>query len=164
MNLTHIDEQGHARMVDVTGKAETVRRAVTYGEVHASPETIRKIADHEVTKGDVLTVAKIAGIMAAKRTGDLIPMCHPISLTHVEVDLKLDVDQGKVLITASATASGKTGVEMEAMTAVSIAALTIYDMCKAVDRTITISSVMLVEKHGGKSGSFVRPGWKQTIG
>lgn len=160
MDLTHIDEQGRARMVDVTEKAETVRRAVTYGEVHASPDTIQKIADHEVTKGDVLTVAKIAGIMAAKRTGDLIPMCHPIPLTHVELDLKLDIEQGKVVITASATASGKTGVEMEALTAVSVAALTIYDMCKAVDRTITISSVMLIEKHGGKSGSFVRPGWE----
>lgn len=157
MNLTHIDGKGRARMVDVTEKSETVRRAVTYGEVHASPDTIRKIANNEVTKGDVLTVAKIAGIMAAKRAGDLIPMCHPISLTHVGLDLKLDVEQGKVLITASATASGKTGVEMEALTAVSVAALTIYDMCKAVDRTMSIASVMLLEKHGGKSGSFVRP-------
>lgn len=163
MDLTHIDEQGRARMVDVTEKAETARRAVAYGEVHASPDTIRKIADHEVTKGDVLTVAKIAGIMAAKRTGDLIPMCHPIPLTHVGMDLKLDVEQGKVLITGSATAFGKTGVEMEALAAVSVAALTIYDMCKAVDRTITISSVMLIEKHGGKSGSFVRPGWESPV-
>lgn len=156
MDLTHIDEEGRARMVDVTDKAETVRRAVTYGEVLASPDTIRMIADHEVAKGDVITVAKIAGIMAAKRTGELIPMCHPIPLTHVGLDLSLDAEQGKVMITATATAAGKTGVEMEAMTAVSVAALTIYDMCKAVDRTITISSVMLLEKHGGKSGSFVR--------
>lgn len=160
MELTHIDESGRARMVDVTDKPDTVRRAVAYGEVHAAPETIQKVAQHEIAKGDVLAVAKIAGIGAAKQTGSLIPLCHPIPLTHVDLDISLDPEHGHVTILATAIAAGKTGVEMEAMTAVSVAALTIYDMCKAIDRTMTISSVLLVEKHGGKSGSFIRPGWK----
>jgi cyclic pyranopterin phosphate synthase len=164
MNLTHLDERGRARMVDVTGKPETVRRAVAHGEVHAAPETVRMIADNRIAKGSVLTVAQLAGIGAAKRTGELIPLCHPIPLTHVDLVLELDPEQGRVLITATAVASGKTGVEMEAMTAVAVAALTVYDMCKAVDRTMTIASVMLVEKHGGKSGSFVRPGWTSASG
>ena len=159
MDLTHIDESGHARMVDVTDKPETVRRAVAYGEVHAKPATIQQVVQNEIAKGDVVTVAKVAGINAAKQTGSLIPMCHPILLSHVDLDFSLDPTQGLVTILASATATGKTGIEMEAMAAVSVAALTIYDMCKAIDRTMTITSVMLVEKHGGKSGSFQRPGW-----
>lgn len=164
MELTHVDESGHAQMVDVTEKAETVRRAVAYGEVHAEPATIRKVARHDIIKGDVVTVAKIAGIGAAKQTSALIPMCHPIPLSHVELDISLHPDQGRVAIMATAVATGRTGVEMEAMTAVSVAALTIYDMCKAVDRTMVIHSVMLVEKHGGKSGSFIRPGWTPLEG
>ena len=159
MDLTHIDEKGNVRMVDVTDKPVTDRRAVAYGEVKAAPETIRKISADEMGKGDVLTTAKIAGISAAKRTGDLIPMCHPIPLTHVEIDFTLNEDKGRIGILASAVASGKTGVEMEALTAVSVTALTIYDMCKAVDRTMEIASVLLVEKRGGKSGTFKRPGW-----
>ena len=159
MDLTHIDEKGNVRMVDVTDKPVTARRAVAYGEVKAAPETIRKISADEMGKGDVLTTAKIAGISAAKRTGDLIPMCHPIPLTHVEIDLTLNEDEGRIGILAAAVASGKTGVEMEALTAVSVTALTIYDMCKAVDRTMEIASILLVEKRGGKSGTFKRPGW-----
>ena len=159
MDLTHIDEKGNVRMVDVTDKPVTDRRAVAYGEVKAAPETIRKISADEMGKGDVLTTAKIAGISAAKRTGDLIPMCHPIPLTHVEIDFTLNEDEGRIGILASAVASGKTGVEMEALTAVSVTALTIYDMCKAVDRTMEIASILLVEKQGGKSGTFKRPGW-----
>lgn len=162
MELTHLDESGRARMVDVTGKLETVRRAVAYGEVHADRETIQKVAQHEIAKGDVLTVAKIAGIGAAKRTGELIPLCHPIPLSHVDLAFTLDAERGMITIKATATATGKTGVEMEAMTAVAVAALTIYDMCKAIDRTMTITSVFLVEKHGGKSGTFIRPGWEPS--
>ncbi len=159
MDLTHIDDKGNVRMVDVTDKPVTDRRAVAYGEVKAAPETIRKISADEMGKGDVLTTAKIAGISAAKRTGNLIPMCHPIPLTHVEIDLTLNEDEGRIGILAAAVASSKTGVEMEALTAVSVAALTIYDMCKAVDRTMEIASILLVEKQGGKSGTFKRPGW-----
>ncbi len=159
MDLTHIDKKGRVRMVDVTDKPVTERRAVAYGEVKAASETIRKISADEMGKGDVLTTAKIAGITAAKRTGDLIPMCHPIPLTHVEIDLTLNEDEGRIGILAAAVASGKTGVEMEALTAVSVAALTIYDMCKAVDRSMEIASILLVEKQGGKSGTFKRPGW-----
>ncbi|MEE2709899.1 MAG: cyclic pyranopterin monophosphate synthase MoaC [Gemmatimonadota bacterium] len=158
MNLTHVDEHGNARMVDVTEKLETVRRAVAYGEVQTEPETIRKINQNEFAKGDVLTVAKLAGIGAAKQTGNLIPLCHPIALTHVDLDITTDTEENLVAIKATAIAAGKTGVEMEALTAVSVAALTVYDMCKAGDRTMTITSVMLIEKHGGKSGAFVRPG------
>ena len=160
MDLSHLDEKGRVRMVDVTEKQVTDRRAVAYGEVRSATDTIRKISADEMGKGDVLTTAKIAGISAAKRTGDLIPMCHPIPLTHVEIDITLNEDVGTIGILATAVASGKTGVEMEALTAVSVAALTVYDMCKAVDRTMEIASVLLVEKHGGKSGSFRRPGWQ----
>ncbi len=159
MDLTHLDEQGRVRMVDVTEKPVTDRRAVAYGEVKAASETIRKITADEMGKGDVLTTAKIAGISGAKRTGDLIPMCHPVPLTHVEIDLAPNEDAGRIGILATAVASGKTGVEMEALTAVSVAALTIYDMCKAVDRTMEIASILLVEKEGGRSGTFKRPGW-----
>ncbi len=162
MNMTHIDEHGRARMVDVTEKPVTPRRAVAYGEVQTEPETMRKINQNEFAKGDVLTVAKLAGIGAAKQTGSLIPLCHPIPLTHVDLDITTNTNKNVVEIRATAIAAGKTGVEMEALTAVSVAALTVYDMCKAVDRTMTITSVMLIEKHGGKSGAFVRPGWQAS--
>ena len=162
MNMTHIDEHGNARMVDVTEKPETVRRAVAYGEVQAEPDTIGKINQNEFAKGDVLTVAKLAGIGAAKQTSSLIPLCHPIPLTHVDLDITTDTEENLVVIRATAIATGKTGIEMEALTAVSVAALTVYDMCKAVDRSMTITSVMLIEKHGGKSGAFVRPGWQAS--
>ena len=160
MDLSHLDEKGRVRMVDVTEKPVTERRAVAYGEVRAATDTIRKISADEMGKGDVLTTAKIAGISAAKRTGDLIPMCHPIPLDHVKIDISLDEDAARIGILATALSSGKTGVEMEALTAVSVTALTIYDMCKAVDRTMEIASILLVEKEGGRSGRFVRPGWE----
>ncbi len=160
MELSHLDEKGRVRMVDVTEKPVTERRAVAYGEIRAATDTIRKISADEMGKGDVLTTAKIAGISAAKRTGDLIPMCHPIPLDHVEIDISLDEDAARIGILATALSSGKTGVEMEALTAVSVAALTIYDMCKAVDRTMEIASILLVEKEGGRSGRFIRPGWE----
>lgn len=159
MELTHIDEKGRVHMVDVTDKPVTERRAVAYGEVKATSETIRKISSDEMGKGDVLTTAKIAGVAAAKRTSELIPMCHLIGINHVEIELDLNEGEGKVSIFAVVLASGKTGVEMEALTAVSVAALTIYDMCKAVDRTMEITSILLVEKQGGKSGVFKHPGW-----
>ena len=162
MDLTHIDEHGKASMVDVTDKPETVRRAVAYGEICAEPETIERIDRNELTKGDVLTVAKLAGISAAKQTGSLIPLCHPIPLSHVDLDLKTDTKSSRVTICATAVAAGRTGIEMEALTAVSVAALTVYDMCKAVDRTMEIGSIMLIEKEGGKSGRFIRPGWDAT--
>lgn len=160
MDLSHLDEKGRVRMVDVTEKPVTERRAVAYGEIRAATDTIRKISADEMGKGDVLTTAKIAGISAAKRTGDLIPMCHPIPLDHVEIDISLDENAARIGILATALSSGKTGVEMEALTAVSVAALTIYDMCKAVDRTMEIASILLVEKEGGRSGRFIRPGWE----
>ena len=160
MDLSHLDEKGRVRMVDVTEKPVTERRAAAYGEVRAATDTIRKISADEMGKGDVLTTAKIAGISAAKKTGDLIPMCHPIPLDHVKIDISLDEDAARIGILATALSSGKTGVEMEALTAVSVAALTIYDMCKAVDRTMEIATILLVEKEGGRSGRFIRPGWE----
>ncbi len=160
MDLTHLDKRGRVRMVDVTEKPVTERRATAYGEVRSLAETIRRISADEMGKGDVLTTAKIAGISAAKRTGDLVPMCHPVPLTHVDIEIALNEDRGSVGILATAVASGRTGVEMEALTAVSATALTIYDMCKAVDRTMEIASILLVEKQGGRSGVFRRPGWE----
>ena len=154
--LTHFDEKGHARMVDVTPKAETLRIAVARGHINAKPETIRLITEQGVAKGDVLEVARIAGIMVAKRTGDLIPLCHPLALTSVKVDVSVNADANRVEIEAEVQTVGRTGVEMEAMTAVSVACLTVYDMCKAVDREMEISDIRLVKKMGGKSGTFVR--------
>jgi len=147
--LSHIDSEGRAQMVDVSAKADTERIAIAKGEVHMKKETLELIRAGAMKKGDVLTTAKLAGIMGAKRTSDLIPLCHPISLTHISVDLELKDD--RVEITATARTIGKTGVEMEALTAVSITALTIYDMAKAVEKTMQITNVRLVEKHGGKS-------------
>ena len=154
-HLTHLDDSGTARMVDVGHKADTERIAVAGGEVIMQPETLRLIRDGAIKKGDVLTIARIAGIMAAKRTSELIPLCHPIALTHLDVNLSLDEATNRVIIEATARTIGKTGVEMEALTAVSAAALTIYDMAKAVDRGMHIQNIRLLEKHGGKSGDYV---------
>ena len=154
-SLSHLDETGRAHMVNVGQKNNTERMAVARGEVHMRSETLALIRQGAVKKGDVLTVAQLAGIMAAKRTSELIPLCHLLQLTHVEVDLVLDDALPGVRITAQACSVGKTGVEMEALTAVSIAALTIYDMAKAVEKTMRIQNIRLVEKHGGRSGDVI---------
>ena len=151
-NLTHIDEHGRARMVDVGAKPDTERIAVAKGEVHMLKSTLELIRAGQIKKGDVLTIAQIAGISASKRTSELIPLCHPLPLTKVDVDLALDESIPGVTITATAKTIGKTGVEMEALTAVSVAALTIYDMPKAAENTMRIQNIRLIEKHGGQSG------------
>lgn len=153
--LTHLDAEGKAQMVDVSEKQETARRAVARGFVRLAPETIQLLRDNRVPKGDALAVARIAGIMAAKRTSELIPLCHPLPLTRVAVELKI-TDDG-VEIEAEVAVTGKTGVEMEALTAVSVAALTLYDMVKAVDRAAVLTDIRLTEKSGGKSGDYHRP-------
>ncbi len=155
--LTHFDEQGGARMVDVSEKPATLRRAVARGHVRMAPATLALVTGGTAAKGDVLGVARLAGIMAAKRTADLIPLCHPLALSRVAVDLKADPDAGRVLIEAEVATTGPTGVEMEALTAVSVAALTVYDMLKAVDRGMVIGEVRLALKEGGKSGRFEAP-------
>jgi len=155
MELTHFDENGRARMVDVSEKAETARFAVASGRVDMRPETLERIRSGQIAKGDVLAVAQVAGIMAAKQTASLIPMCHPLAITGAKLDFRL-VEPGTVEIEAMVKVTGKTGVEMEALTAVSVAALTIYDMCKAVDKTMVIGDISLQEKAGGKSGHFIR--------
>lgn len=152
--LSHIDDSGKARMVDVTQKPVTVRVARARGFVRTSPETLSRIASQKIAKGNPLETARIAGILAAKNTAQMIPLCHPLSLTHVDVHCQLG-GQG-IEIEATATAEGKTGVEMEALAAVSVAALTIYDMCKAVDREMVITEVCLLEKKGGRSGHYRR--------
>ncbi len=152
--LTHLDEQGRARMVDVGDKPDTEREAIARGEVRMRPETLRLLREGNLPKGDVLATARIAGIMAAKRTADLIPLCHTLLLTHVGVDFTLDEETSRVIITATVRCRGKTGVEMEALTAVSVAALTIYDMAKAVERGMVIGEIRLLEKRGGKSGDW----------
>jgi len=154
-SLTHLDSSGRARMVDVTEKSETDRLAVARGEVRMRPETLRLIREGNLKKGDVLTVAQLAGIMAAKRTAELIPLCHPLPLTHVDVTFRLMKELPGVEITASVRTTAKTGAEMEALTAVSVAALTIYDMAKAAEKTMRIENIRLVEKRGGKSGDVV---------
>jgi cyclic pyranopterin phosphate synthase len=153
--LTHIDENGASRMVDVSEKDVTERIAVAHARVTMKPETFSLIMDKKITKGDVLGVARVAGIMAAKKTSELVPMCHPLNLNSVKIDYE-DNNQDSIEITSEVKVSGKTGVEMEALTAVSICALTIYDMCKSADRSMLISDVYLVKKSGGKSGNFVR--------
>jgi len=153
--LTHFDAQGQAHMVDVGAKAATRRVAVASGHIQMLPETLSLIAQGHARKGDVLGVARLAGIMGAKRTADLIPLCHPIALTRVTVDFEIQAEQQRVVCTASAETVGPTGVEMEALTAVQVALLTIYDMCKAADRGMVIGDVKLLEKHGGKSGRWV---------
>jgi cyclic pyranopterin monophosphate synthase len=154
--LTHFDAQGQAIMVEVGDKQETVRVAVARGEVRMELATLLRIVDRRIEKGDVFSVARLAGIMAAKKTSELIPLCHPLMLTSVAVELTPDVQSGVVEIEATVKVTGRTGVEMEALQAVSTAALTIYDMCKAVDKQMLITNIRLEEKHGGKSGSFVR--------
>ncbi len=154
--LSHVDEQGRVRMVDVTGKDVTRRVAVAQGVVTMRAETLAAIAEGQIPKGDVLTVARIAGIMAAKKTSELIPMCHPLNISGVEVKLTPRESPPSVEIEATVRISGRTGVEMEALTAVSVAGLTIYDMCKAVDRDMTVGEIRLMHKSGGKSGTFER--------
>ncbi len=153
-NLTHIDKDGNAVMVDVSAKDDTARTATAEGRVEMLPETAALIAGGGVKKGDVLSIAQLAGIMGAKKTPDLIPLCHPIALSAVEVTLALDADASAVTVTATCRTTGKTGVEMEALTAVAVAALTVYDMCKAVDRGMRITGIRLIHKAGGKSGTY----------
>lgn len=155
--LTHFDQKGKARMVDVSAKADTLREAVARAEIVMLPDTLNIIKTGGISKGDVLGVARVAGIMAAKETGRLIPMAHPIYLTGVSVDFLIR-DPDRVLIEARVRTTGKTGVEMEALTAAGVAALTIYDMCKSVDRGMTVNGIRLVEKSGGKSGVYLREG------
>lgn len=156
--LTHIDEHGRARMVDVGAKLDTERVAIARCEVAMKPETLALIQSGGVAKGDVIGVARVAGIMAAKKTGELIPLCHPLPVTSASVDFAFDEAGSRVLIEARVATVGKTGVEMEALTACSVAALTIYDMAKAVDKGMVIGQVRLVKKTGGKSGTYLRPG------
>ncbi len=152
--LTHIDDQGNAHMVDVSDKAVTDRTAIATGRVLMKPETLALILEGRAKKGDVLGVARIAGIMAAKRTSDLVPLCHPLAITKITVELEPNVAENAVDVSALVKVSGQTGVEMEALTAASIACLTVYDMVKAVDRGIVITDLKLIEKTGGKSGTF----------
>ncbi|MBI1280204.1 MAG: cyclic pyranopterin monophosphate synthase MoaC [Anaerolineaceae bacterium] len=152
--LTHLDERGAARMVDVGTKPDTERIAIAAGTVYMKPATLLLIRQGALKKGDVLTVARIAGIMAAKKTSELIPLCHPIPLTDLDVELSLDEPTSSVRIVATARTTGKTGVEMEALTAVSVAALTVYDMAKAVDRDMRLSDIRLLEKRGGQHGDY----------
>ncbi len=153
--LTHLDEQGRAHMVDIGQKPDTERIAVARGEIHMKKETLDLIRAGQIKKGDVLTVAQIAGIAGSKRTSELIPLCHPLPLTKVDVDLEMDESLPGVVITATAKTIGKTGVEMEALTAVSVAALTVYDMAKAAEKTMRIQNIRLIEKHGGQSGDVL---------
>ena len=152
--LTHLDKAGRARMVDVSAKDVTERLARVQGEIRMRPETVELIARNQVAKGNVLETARMAGIMAAKKTADLIPLCHPLSLTWVDVEF--EVGEDRISVEAQALIHARTGVEMEAMTAASVALLTIYDMCKAADREMVISEVRLMEKRGGRSGTFTR--------
>jgi cyclic pyranopterin monophosphate synthase len=154
--LTHLDDQGRASMVDVSDKDVTERTATAAGSVTMLPETLTLIEQGLAKKGDVLTVAKIAGIQAAKQTASLIPLCHPLNLSAIDVELSVNREASRVDISARCLLNAKTGVEMEALTAVSVAALTVYDMCKAVDRGMVIGEIGLIEKHGGKSGSWIR--------
>ena len=155
-NLTHIDKKGHAKMVDVTNKPATEREAIARGTVCMKKETLKLITDKKISKGDVFETARLAGIMAAKKTGEFIPLCHPLNITSVSVNFDVDKKKNKVGIEAKVKCTGQTGVEMEALIAVSVAALTIYDMCKAVDKAMVISDIMLMEKRGGKSGEWRR--------
>jgi len=153
--LTHLDDQGHTQMVDIGDKPDTERLAIASGEVQMKRATLDLIREGAISKGDVLTVAQIAGIAAAKRTSELIPLCHSLPITHIDVSLSLDDILPGVVITASVKTTGKTGVEMEALTAVTVAALTVYDMAKAAEKTMKIQNIRLLEKHGGRSGNIV---------
>lgn len=154
--LTHMNEQGRAKMVDVSGKADTERVGVASGRIQMKPETLELITGQKIKKGDVLAVAQVAGIMAAKKTWETIPMCHPLLLTGVDIQFEIFPETSEIEARASVKTTGKTGIEMEALNAVSAALLTIYDMCKAVDRGMVIREIMLIEKDGGKSGHFIR--------
>lgn len=154
--LTHFNREGRAYMVDVGNKEDTQRVAIAEGTVLMQPETLNMIKDNKIAKGDVLGVAQVAGIMAAKKTSEIIPMCHPLMLSGVEINFTINENENKIIIQSKVKTVGKTGVEMEALTAVAAASLTIYDMCKAVDRGMTIQSIYLLEKSGGKSGHFLR--------
>ncbi|MBE9572815.1 MAG: cyclic pyranopterin monophosphate synthase MoaC [Proteobacteria bacterium] len=154
--FTHLDEKGRSKMVDVTVKEPTTREAVVRGKVLMNPDTVAIIDQGRMAKGDVFGVARIAGIMAAKKTSDIIPMCHPLELTGIDIDFSSNAEKGEITIEATVKTVGRTGVEMEAMTAVSAAALTIYDMCKSADREIILSDIKLITKRGGKSGTFIR--------
>ncbi|MEA1970824.1 MAG: cyclic pyranopterin monophosphate synthase MoaC [Thermodesulfobacteriota bacterium] len=156
MEFTHLDENNRPKMVDVTAKDPTLREAFASGMVLMRSDTVRAVESGGVSKGNVYTTAKIAGVMAAKKTSDIIPMCHPLELTGIDIDFSSDVEKGEITITARVRTFNRTGVEMEAMTAVSVAALTIYDMCKSADRAIVLSDIKLLKKSGGKSGTFVR--------
>ena len=156
--LTHLDDEGTARMVDVSAKEPTTRRAVARAVVRMAPATAARVAAGDAPKGDVLGVARVAGIQAAKRTGELIPLCHPLALDHVDVDAQLDAEAGTVTLTATAAVTARTGVEMEAMTGAAVAALTVYDMVKGLERGVRIEAVELLRKSGGRSGEWVRPG------
>lgn len=153
--LSHFNEEGRSRMVDVGDKEDTARIAIAEGEVVMRPETLRLINEGKISKGDVLAVAQVAGIMAAKQTSQIIPMCHPLMLTSVDLNFKINEEAHKIIIKSKVKTVGRTGVEMEALTAVAIAGLTIYDMCKAVDRRMTIKAIRLIEKAGGKSGHYL---------
>ncbi len=153
--LTHINHKGEAKMVDVSAKDDTIRQAIVTGGIRMNPDTLAKIKQNQMKKGDVLATARIAGIMGAKRTPDLIPLCHTILVNEISVDFEF-IGEDFIKITAMAKSTGKTGVEMEAMTAAAVSALTIYDMCKAVDRGMSIESICLQEKSGGKSGTYIR--------
>ena len=153
-NLTHLDDQGRAAMVDVGGKQATERKAIARGAVHMAADTLARIQANDIKKGDVIGTARLAGVMAAKRTGELIPLCHPLPLDYVDVAIEPDPALPGLVISATAQITAKTGVEMEALTAVSAAALTIYDMAKAIDKTMRISDLRLVHKSGGRSGTF----------
>lgn len=157
--LTHINDEGRARMVDVGDKDVTDREAVAYGCVYMKAETLDRIREGTIKKGDVLSVAQVGGIMGAKNTPHIIPMCHPIMITGCDISFNMNFDKCRIEITSKVRNTGKTGVEMEALTAVSVAALTIYDMCKAIDREMVISDIMLLKKSGGKSGLFEREGF-----
>jgi cyclic pyranopterin monophosphate synthase len=154
-DFTHLDEDGRVRMVDVGDKKETKRTAVAVGKISMETKTLERIMDTKVKKGNVLEAARIAGVMAAKKTSDLIPMCHPLNITHARVDFSFDVQKNAIEIEAEASLFGKTGVEMEALTAVSVSALTIYDMCKSYDKAMKISDIYLKSKSGGKSGNYI---------
>ena len=155
MELNHLNEQGNAHMVDISGKSVTDREAVASGRIVMQAETLKLIAEGNMPKGDVFAVSRIAGIMAAKRTSDIIPLCHPIALSTIDIRIEADGDS-EIIVEARVKTTGQTGAEMEALTAVSVAALAIYDMCKAVDRSMEIKSIRLESKSGGKSGTYLR--------
>lgn len=158
MELTHFNEEGRAKMVDVSEKAETRREAIARGEIVVQQETLELIKSGHIAKGDVLAVAQVAGIMSVKQTGNLIPMCHPLLITGADINFRVIDDLNLIEIESKVRTTGKTGVEMEALTAVSVAALTIYDMCKAVDKNMVIQNIRLIQKTGGKSGTYNREG------